>query len=469
MSTTRILVSGLLVAGLLGMLGAGVLAEEQSTQQNESTAPAAAQPGRTPSQMPEAGQALMLEKTSELIGKQVKNPQGENLGVIYDLVLTPDYHHVSYVALSYGGAFSVGSKLYAIPWQALQVGPRGQITMSATREHFTAAPAFPRNNWPSQGDPRWLRPSTAGQPTAGQSATGQSTTSESAAGRSATGQGAAGNMAVQVRRVTHLTGTEVKNPEGQDIADIEDFVVNTKDGRIVYDIVSFGGVAGVGEKYAAVPPAAVQIQPQTHTAILNTTEQTLQSVAFQPSQFPDLASREYMQRIYSTFRPAAAGAALGYVPAEPQPGAAERAWGPESQFVKSFNPSNVKTIKGTVQSVGVFQPENAPLPVMLRGLRLRVQTSEGNLVTVYAGPIWYAEQQNFFVMPGDEITVTACEAKIRSRAVMVASQITRGTQTLRLLDQSGKPQWKMERPGAPGAAAGQPEQQPSGQRSQTRP
>jgi len=121
----------------------------------------------------------------------------------------------------------------------------------------------------------------------------------------------------------------------------------------------------------------------------------------------------------------------------------------------SFNAGNVKTIKGTVQSVGTFKPEGAPAGAT-GGLRLRVKTSDGKTVTVYAGPSWYAQQNNFSVEPGDDITITGSESRVRQRTVILASELKAGAQILQLRDQSGKPLWTMNGPqgqeGQPGTS-----------------
>jgi sporulation protein YlmC with PRC-barrel domain len=470
-----------------------------------------------------AGQAMTLVRTHELIGKEVKSAQGDTLGTIHDIVLSPDYQSVSYVALAYGGAFTSTSRLYAIPWQALRVGAKGDVTMSATKDQFSQAPGFTSRNWPSQPDTQWLgagtrtpgsaatTPSTpdssapgasAGRSTPGSQAgttaprTGQSATAgqsqadrpSAAAGQSQTarapsssamGQMGAGGQDVQMRRVTHLTGLEVKNTEGQDLGDLEGFAINTPDGRVMYSILSFGGVAGIGEKYAAVPANAVRIQPQTHTAILNATRQTLESVAFNPSEFPNLGSPEYMQRLSKIFPAAPSEGALGYVPPQ-QPQmrniADEKTWSGEGAYGKAFSAGTVKTITGTVESVGSFKPEGA-MAGATGGLRLRVKTSEGQTMIVHAGPISYAEQQQFYVMPGDQITITGSETKMRGRSVILASEVKKDDKTLALRDKSGKPMWSMggaagqRSPGAadqrsPGAAGQRP---PGAAGSQTRP
>jgi sporulation protein YlmC with PRC-barrel domain len=409
--------------------------------------------------MAPSAQGMTLLRTSALIGKQVKGAQGENLGVIHDIVLSPDYQQVSYVALSYGGVFGPNSRLYAIPWQALHVGANGDVTTSITKSQLSQAPGFTNSYWPSQGDTRWLSASagttsssTTSATTGGQTAANSAPTGQSQTAASATGQTAASNQDVQMRRVTHLTGTEVKNPDNQDLGDIEDFTVDTSSGHIMHDIISVGGVAGIGEKYAAVPSNAVQIQPQTHTAILNATKQTLESVAFAPSQFPNLSSPDYVARLSKLFPAAPSGGALGYVPSQtPQTQliADEKSWNAEGPHGKAFNPSTVKTITGTVESVGSFKPESASAGVS-PGLRLRVKTSNGNVVTVYAGPSSYAEQNNFFVMPGDQISITGSQTTIRSRTVVLASELKKGSQTLALRDKTGKPLWTMgQRPSAP--------------------
>ncbi len=449
-----------------------------------------------------ARQSGMLHKTSKIIGKEVKNTQNEDLGSIDDLVLTADNQQVSYAALSTGGALGVGAKYYAIPWSALQVGPQGDITLSISKSQLDQATAFDRNNWPAQ--PNWQltsstmpgqmpgqqptmgtqrgttdqtrdrtpsdtsaarpgqstdrtqtpRPGTSDtdRTTGGQGAQadsqrqGMTTTDRSRqmTGRTGTGMGA-GEMAasrdVQFRRVTNLTGTSVRNAEGEDIGDIEDFVVDASQGQIAYTIVSFGGFWGIGEKFAAVPATAIQIQPRRHIARLDADRETLEKIAFDPDEFPDLSNREYAQRLHETFNAEPYWTVMGYVGSEQEQAAAQKAWGAEGQFARHFDPKNVKTVQGTVQSVGTFQPEGAA-PGAPGGLRIRITTDDGNLVTVYGGPQWYAQQHDFYVKPGDKISVTGSETKIGWRPVLVASQIKAADRTLQLRSETGQPLWQ---------------------------
>jgi sporulation protein YlmC with PRC-barrel domain len=497
----RLIVKGLLAVSVIGMLCSFAWAANESgqdepnkpAQQGQTTAQpgaagttspqqgtAAQQQAMPPSRAP-TGQEMTLLRTNQVIGKDVKDTQGEKLGTVHDIVLTPDYQQASYVAVSYGGVFSVGSKLYAIPWQALHVGPKGDITMSATRAQFQEATSFSNDNWPSRGDSRWLSASSETARSAMNSTgTGATAGSRTGAGESeterpsatTTGRMATSNQEIQMRRVTHLTGMEVKNSQDEDLGDIDEFAINASNGHVEYDIITFGGLAGIGEKYAAVPANAIQLEPQNHSAVLNTSKQTLESVAFSPSEFPNLSSPEYMQRLSKLFPAAAPGTALGYVPARSSQelsGDNDKAWGSSGRHAMSYNTNAVKTITGTVESVGSFKPEAAPAGAA-GGLRLRVKTTDGNLVTVYAGPTSYAEQKDFFIMPGDQISITGSEAKIRSRTVILASELKKGSQTLELRDQSGKPLWSMQRQAGQTSTSSQTS--PSGQqtrRGTTRP
>jgi sporulation protein YlmC with PRC-barrel domain len=518
---------GLLVVGVAAVLCGYVLAGEPSTQRDQDKAKQPTQRQTQPStqqqtqqQRQQASQQGMdaqmmsgkLHRTSKLIGKEVKDAQNEDLGSIYDLVLTSDHQQVSYAALSSGGTWGMGAKYYAVPWSAFQVNAQGDITTSLNKNQLDQMAAFDRDNWPAQANaqltssigqgamsrPSWQtdtqRQSTTDQTRdrsttdTGQTRPGQTTDrvggqqgtsdtdrttdrpgSQTGAGAQAgtttqrptatdttrdrqmtgrmgttTGSGAtAMNRDVQFRRVSNITGTSVRNAEGEDIGDIEDFVIDASQGQVAYTVISFGGFWGIGEKFAAVPISAVDLQPRRNIAKLDADRQTLEKIAFDPDEFPDLSNSQYAQQLHEVFDADPYWIVLGFVSPEQDPAASQRAWGTESQFAKHFDAKNVTTIQGTVQSIGSFLPEGAA-PGSPGGMRIRVTTDDGNLVTVYAGPQWYAQQNDFYVKPGDKINVTGSQTKIGWRPVLVASQIQAGDRTLRLRNEAGLPLWQSQ-------------------------
>src|SRR5262249_254122 len=67
--------------------------------------------------------ASRAQKASDLIGKEVKNPQNEKLGKIENFAIDPDAGRVIYAVLSFGGFMGMGDKLFAIPFSSLALTP----------------------------------------------------------------------------------------------------------------------------------------------------------------------------------------------------------------------------------------------------------------------------------------------------------------------------------------------------------
>lgn len=97
-------------------------------------------------------------RSSKLSGMNVKNPQGEDLGTVNDIVIDIKDGRVSYVAVSVGGFLGVGDKLLAIPFHELTFR-HGQddmhFVLNATKEKLEAAPGFASDSWPDVADPKW--------------------------------------------------------------------------------------------------------------------------------------------------------------------------------------------------------------------------------------------------------------------------------------------------------------------------
>lgn len=94
-------------------------------------------------------------KASELVGKSVKNLQGEDIGQIEELVIGSN-GEVGYAVLSFGGFLGVGDKLFAVPWTSLAHQPdREYLTLDIQPEKLEKAPGFNKNDWPDMKDERW--------------------------------------------------------------------------------------------------------------------------------------------------------------------------------------------------------------------------------------------------------------------------------------------------------------------------
>jgi sporulation protein YlmC with PRC-barrel domain len=113
-------------------------------------------PGSEMPALPKAAQpeSPPVPKASALIGSNVVNPQGENLGKIEDLVIDLLHGRIKYAALSHGTILGLGGKLFAISWDALELSPDGEtFILNVPKEQLENATGFDKSQWPTHSDP----------------------------------------------------------------------------------------------------------------------------------------------------------------------------------------------------------------------------------------------------------------------------------------------------------------------------
>ena len=91
-----------------------------------------------------------------LIGDKVHNAQDEHLGDIKEIMLDMRSGKIAYAVLSYGGVFTVGEKLFAVPWNALKLDTKNKrFVLDIEKDGFKNAPGFDSSNWPDMADQSW--------------------------------------------------------------------------------------------------------------------------------------------------------------------------------------------------------------------------------------------------------------------------------------------------------------------------
>jgi sporulation protein YlmC with PRC-barrel domain len=89
-----------------------------------------------------------------LAGDKVVNSAGEDLGKIEDFMLDVESGRIRYAVLSFGGVLGIGSKLFAVPPEALTVDlTNKRLVLDVDRERLENAPGFDKDNWPNFADP----------------------------------------------------------------------------------------------------------------------------------------------------------------------------------------------------------------------------------------------------------------------------------------------------------------------------
>jgi sporulation protein YlmC with PRC-barrel domain len=100
------------------------------------------------------GPALMGADT--LLGNDVYNGAGENLGAIKEFMIDMGSGRIAYAVLSFGGFLGMGDRLFAVPWQALKLDTANKrFTLNVSKDKLKSAPGFDKDHWPSMADSTW--------------------------------------------------------------------------------------------------------------------------------------------------------------------------------------------------------------------------------------------------------------------------------------------------------------------------
>lgn len=99
-----------------------------------------------------------------------------------------------------------------------------------------------------------------------------------------------------------ILGAKVVNEEGEDLGTIEDLVIDTKDNRVAYAILSLGGFWGMGDKQFAIPWEAIAFDISAKTAVLNVDKERLKNApGFDRDQWPNMTDTTWGSQIHSHY------------------------------------------------------------------------------------------------------------------------------------------------------------------------
>ncbi len=102
------------------------------------------------------GPALMGADT--LMGNDVYNKEGDDLGDIKEFMVDMASGRIAYAVLSFGGMLGMGEKLFAVPWSALKLDTvNKRFELGVEKDALKEAPGFDKDHWPSMADQSWAK------------------------------------------------------------------------------------------------------------------------------------------------------------------------------------------------------------------------------------------------------------------------------------------------------------------------
>jgi sporulation protein YlmC with PRC-barrel domain len=78
-------------------------------------------------------------------------------------------------------------------------------------------------------------------------------------------------------RAKKVIGTDVKGRDGDKLGKVEDIVVDKETGQVMFAVVGFGAVLGMGEKFHPIPWAALDYNEDADAYVVNFTKEQLKA------------------------------------------------------------------------------------------------------------------------------------------------------------------------------------------------
>jgi sporulation protein YlmC with PRC-barrel domain len=147
---------------------------------------------------------------SALIGSDVVNRQGEELGEIQDLVIDLNGGKVHAAVLEFGGTLGMGEKHYAFPVSQLQPAKdTDQLVLNVDKQKLENAQGFAKGEWPAMNDEYWGR-----------------------IGDESAASGATKAQELKLVLASEMIGKNVQAKNGSDVGEIKDLTLSLEDGSV---------------------------------------------------------------------------------------------------------------------------------------------------------------------------------------------------------------------------------------------
>ncbi|MDQ7838359.1 MAG: DNA-binding protein [Thermodesulfobacteriota bacterium] len=111
-------------------------------------------------------------------------------------------------------------------------------------------------------------------------------------------------------------------------------------------------------------------------------------------------------------------------------------WAAEGRYGRMYDPKTVETISGEVVSVDKI----TPMKGMSYGVHLMIKTDK-ETVSVHLGPGWYIGKQDVKIEPKDKVEVTGSRITFGGKPAIIAAEVKKGEEVLKLRDENGLPAW----------------------------
>jgi sporulation protein YlmC with PRC-barrel domain len=109
-------------------------------------------------------------------------------------------------------------------------------------------------------------------------------------------------MAPDIIPATRLEVYDVVNPEGEDMGQVQNFMVDLNTGRIPFVVVVFGGTLGLTDKWFAIPWELLGWRTRDRKFILDLPREKLKKApGIDKSKWPEEIDLAWLENVYVYF------------------------------------------------------------------------------------------------------------------------------------------------------------------------
>ena len=99
-----------------------------------------------------------------------------------------------------------------------------------------------------------------------------------------------------------LIGDLVFNHKDEELGEIKEIMLDMRNGKVGYAVMSFGGFLGMGDKLFAVPWNALKLDTKHHRFVLHVEKDHLKDApGFDKDRWPDMADHAWTANIHSYY------------------------------------------------------------------------------------------------------------------------------------------------------------------------
>jgi sporulation protein YlmC with PRC-barrel domain len=205
-------------------------------------------------------------RATQLIGMDVKSPEGKKLGEISDLIVDMNSANVRYAILAFDPGIFSGERLFAVPTSELRSGRgKNEVVYNMSRERLEKA-GVEKNRWPGAVRDR-----------------------DYLAGLDRTYGVVQPSEQRRAYSASELLGKDVNGRGGDDIGEIRDLVIDMNGQRVHYAVLAFDPSWAAPEKLFAFPVSAFRFTDGKDELAVDVDKSRLQTM------------RSFDQRIWTGF------------------------------------------------------------------------------------------------------------------------------------------------------------------------